>query len=193
MSLLAGLWKRILSLFGQSRQVEAKRAHCESQEMHCSSGTSITGIEMRFGRDESGDRDFYDFKPRCGDEWGGWLGMRYPSLPDVEQSDAIRCTHGRAASGVQVMRGRNERTDWDYFLLKLRCGMGVAAEWTDFVDLPNENRLFRETRSTTCKRGLAASGLRVYRGFQDWGDLDTYEFQLYCAPHAGHSQGKEEL
>lgn len=24
-------------------------------------------------------------------------------------------------------------------------------------------------------------GVRVHRGFQDWGDVDTYEFQLLCA------------
>ena len=72
-------------------------------------------------------------------------------------------------------------------LHRLRCGLGISASWTDFVDLPYENRLFRETRSVTCKRGLVATGLRVYRGFQEWGDLDTYEFQLYCSPSSGTS------
>ena len=44
----------------------------------------------------------------------------------------------------------------------------------------------RETRSATCPAGAAIAGLRVHRGFQDWGDLDTYEFQLFCTtPPAG--------
>ena len=138
---------------------------------------------------------------------------------------------------MQVIRGRDEQKDWDYFLFKcvctcpprrrlpkrplafktraapppraaapppraattrrhppppatrgrLRCGLGISAEWTEFVNLPYENRLFRETRSVTCKRGMVATGLRVYRGFQNWGDLDTYEFQLYCAPSVAAS------
>ncbi|KAL3925039.1 MAG: hypothetical protein SGPRY_003749 [Prymnesium sp.] len=66
---------------------------------------------------------------------------------------------------------------------RLRCGQGISATWTEFVDLPYEERLFRETRSVTCKRGLVATGMRVYRGFQNWGDIDTYELQLFCAPN----------
>lgn len=28
-------------------------------------------------------------------------------------------------------------------------------------------------------------GIRVHRGFQDWGDVDTYEFQLACSGSSG--------
>ena len=35
-------------------------------------------------------------------------------------------------------------------------------------------------RSATCRAGYTVAGLRVTRAFQDWGDLDMYEFQLYC-------------
>ena len=43
----------------------------------------------------------------------------------------------------------------------------------------------RETRSATCAAGQQVGGLRAIRGFQDWGDLDTYEFQLFCVGGAG--------
>ena len=73
------------------------------------------------------------------------------------------------------MRGRNERRDADYFNFKLRCGR----TWSDLpLGLAFEG--LRETRSATCPSGAAIAGLRVHRGFQDWGDLDTYEFQLFC-------------
>jgi len=190
--LIEGLWRALSRLFMRS---SVESAHCESRETHCPSGSVVTGIEVKFGRDEADDRDLYDFKLRCGPIWREWLGMRYPRRPDTEQSDAIRCVDNTVGSGVQVIRGRDNKKDWDYFLFKLRCGLGVSTKWTDITRLPYEGNLdrglgslYRETRSVTCKRGLAVSGLRVYRGFQDWGDLDTYEFQLYCSPPTGSSE-----
>jgi hypothetical protein len=74
------------------------------------------------------------------------------------------------------MRGRNERRDWDYYNFKLRCNkawekhpLGLAFDG------------LKETRSATCPKDSAVAGLRVHRGFQDWGDVDTYEFQLFCS------------
>ena len=31
-----------------------------------------------------------------------------------------------------------------------------------------------------CSNRRAVTGVRVHRGFQDWGSIDTYEFQLQC-------------
>ena len=40
----------------------------------------------------------------------------------------------------------------------------------------------KETRSSSCPMGRAVGGLRVHRGYQDFGSYDTYEFQLQCLP-----------
>lgn len=134
LSLLEGIWRKLVSLFRRHPGVQS--AHCESQETHCPSGSAVTGLEVRFGRDEATDRDLYDFKVRCGPIWREWLGMRYPRHPDEEKSDAIRCVDGTVGSGVQVIRGRDDDKDWDYFLFKLRCGLGIATKWTEFTSLP---------------------------------------------------------
>ena len=76
---------------------------------------------------------------------------------------------GVSVTGIQVMRGRNDRRDQDYFNFRLRC----AKQWGDPLGLAFDG--LRETRSATCPAGAAIAGLRVHRGFQDWGDLDTYE------------------
>jgi hypothetical protein len=73
---------------------------------------------------------------------------------------------------VQVMRGRGDGRD--YYTFKLRCGRA----WREIVGLPFDAP--RETRSATCPRGASVVGVRVHRGFIDWGSVDTYEFQLNC-------------
>ena len=108
LSLIVALWKntigRLLDLFAGNRV--ATTAHCESQETHCPGTAALTGLEVRFGRDEKHDRDQYDFKMRCGPSWRSWMGLKYPSAPDEQRSDAIRCSSGMQASGVQ------ERSAW---------------------------------------------------------------------------------
>ena len=63
---------------------------------------------------------------------------------------------------------------------RLRCGKAWLEQPLGLAFLG-----LRETRSATCPSGAAVAGLRVHRGFQDWGDLDTYEFQLFCTTPAG--------
>ena len=60
------------------------------------------------------------------------------------------------------------------YTFKLRCDK----QWRDVHGLSFE--ALRETRSATCPHGRSVSGIRVHRGFQDWGSVDTYEFQLQC-------------
>ena len=100
------------------------RAHtgevCESKEMRCPADTSVTALQVHFGRDERYDRDFYDFKLRCGTRWQRYLGLRFES-PDKEQEESVLCPGIKPASGIQVLRGRQKHGDKDYYGFKLRC------------------------------------------------------------------------
>lgn len=158
------------------RRGQQRSGHCESKEMRCPAGTKMSGLQVRYARLEEGDRDLYDFRPRCGHLWQQWLGLSFPEGEvDREQVEAGVCVGGASTTGIQVMRGRNERRDLDYYNFKLRCGK-VWAEQP--LGLAFDG--LRETRSATCPASSAIAGLRVHRGFQDWGDVDTYEFQLFC-------------
>ena len=132
----------------------------------------MTGLQVRYGRLEHGDRDLYDFRPRCGESWQPWLGMKFPKEGEADrlQVEAGVCTAGASVTGIQVMRGRDEWADTDYFNFRLRC----AKSWLE-QPLGLAFNGLRETRSATCPSGAAIAGLRVHRGFQDWGDMDTYE------------------
>ena len=67
------------------------RAHtgevCESKEMRCPADTSVTALQVHYGRDDHYDRDFYDFKLRCGTRWQRYLGLRFES-PSVWKSNS---------------------------------------------------------------------------------------------------------
>jgi len=63
--------------------------------------------------------------------------------------------------------------DKDYYGFKLRC-----AQWQPLLGLEYEGH--QETKVATCPKGHVMRGLRVHRGFLDWGDRDSYEFQLLC-------------
>ena len=155
---------------------------CESREMRCPDATKITGLQVRYERQERGDRDYYDFRPRCGSQWMGWLGMTMPEAgaADHSQEEAAICPGMVSVTGVQVMRGRIDWRDQDTYNFKLRCGK----RWADMpLGLAFDG--LRETRSATCPSGGSLAGLRVHRGFQDWGDVDTYEFQCFCAVKPG--------
>jgi hypothetical protein len=54
--------------------------------------------------------------------------------------------------------------DYNY---KLRCGR----DWVDVLGL--SFAALRETRSATCPHARPIGGIRVHRGFQDWGSIDT--------------------
>lgn len=161
---LTGLLAWVLS-WASGRRGQQRNGHCESKEMRCADGTKITGLQVRYARVEASDRDLYDFRPRCGTLWQSWLGMRFPSESDHMQTEGAICPAGSSVTGVQVARGRNERRDWDYYTFKLRCGK----HWGEPLGLPFDG--LRETRSATCPSGSWTAGLRVHRGFQDWGDL----------------------
>ena len=160
---------------GGSRRLRS--AQCETKEVVCGPGELVTGLQVRYARLEKGDRDFYDFRARCGQKWQPWLGLKFDSgAADHTQLEMGVCEAGVAISGVQVMRGRVEFADKDYYNFKLRCGETWAASP---LGLTFDG--FVETRSATCRNGRGLRGLRVHRGFQDWGDVDTYEFQLLCS------------
>jgi hypothetical protein len=99
------------------------------------------------------------------------MGMRFDTK--ASEHGAAVCPAGTALTGLQVMRGRGEGRDMYNF--KLRCDR----EWRSVVGLPFD--ALKETRSATCRRESTVVGVRVHRGFQDWGSIDTYEFQLKCA------------
>ena len=147
--------------------------------MRCKGGVHITGLQVRYARLERGDRDMYDFRARCGASWHGWLGLKLPEsvgkMSDHVQTEAAVCPIDTAMTGVRVMRGRNERRDQDYYNFKLRCNETWAAQP---MGLAFDGK--REEKVATCPNGRSVGGLRVHRGFQDWGDMDTYEFQLFC-------------
>jgi hypothetical protein len=172
----------IASVFAWASSLFGLRPHtgavCESQEMRCPGATSVTALQVHFGRDDQYDRDYYDFKLRCGTAWQRYLGLRFES-PDLEQEETVLCPGVKPASGVQVLRGRNRHGDQDFYGFKLRC----AAAWQPLLGLAFDGH--QETRTSTCPRGRVMRGLRVHRGFQDWGDRDSYEFQLLCEPESG--------
>ena len=82
LSMLAALWKntvgKLFDMLSGARGV--RKAHCESQEIHCPGEAALTGLEVRFGRAEATYRDLYDFKVRCGPSWRSWLGLKFPQV-----------------------------------------------------------------------------------------------------------------
>ena len=112
---LAGLLSWLLAWV--TRGGQQRSGHCESREMRCAVGQKLTGLQVRYARLERGDRDLYDFRPRCGTAWQAWLGLRFPDAgADHMQSEAAICHDaGASVTGVQVMRGRNDRRDQDYY------------------------------------------------------------------------------
>ena len=102
------------------------------------------------------------------------MGLRFDiegSGLEAEHAAGV-CQAGTDMTGVQVMRGRSSGRD--YYTFKLRC----ARKWNEHaLGLPFD--ALRETRSATCPHGRSMSGVRVHRGFQDFGSVDTYEFQVW--------------
>lgn len=155
------------------RQGKQRSGHCETRSMSCPAGLAVTGIGVRSGRNrKSGSRELYDFRLRCGEDGSltDWMGLRFDAKADDHGAGV--CPEGDLLTGVQVMRGRGGGRD--YYNFKLRCNK----LWKSVVGLPFDSP--RETRSATCARGSYVVGVRVHRGYQDWGSLDTYEFQLKC-------------
>ena len=135
---------------------------------------------------KGGSRELYDFRLRVARWSASWLGLRFDIRGRSESAEVAAgvCPDGVSLSGVQVMRGRSEGRD--YYAFKLRC----ARQWRDVIGLPFD--ALKETRSATCPHGRDVGGIRVHRGFQDWGSIDTYEFQLMCLDEADEAHPQHE-
>jgi len=157
-------WTGLLGLsFESTSPVEAKSLHCPSG--------FITGIRIKYGRTRSEDRDLYDFKLKCQNRWTSWSGLFFKS--EVEDK-TWECPSKMYMTGVEVKRGRREWGDKDTYDFKLQCS-GV---WQSFIGMKFGGE--QEHAKTECPAGEGASGLKVFRGFVDWGDKDLYEYELNC-------------
>ena len=78
----------------------------EQRAMHCHSGY-ITGLQVRRGRNNKDDTDFYDFKLKCSSRWGPWSGMAFEENNHKEEK-AFECPMKMHMTGLEVKRGRKE-------------------------------------------------------------------------------------
>lgn len=91
----------------------------------------LTGMQVRasMGRLKGNDRDFYDFKLRCGIRWNiQWMGLRFESMA-TSQTDASVCPGGTPVTGIQVNSVSpfhpSSRASWAYVnSLSLFCPSG---------------------------------------------------------------------
>lgn len=104
-----GLWFG-LQTFGVKVRTE--------KQFECPSGLSMTGLEVKRGRVENGDQDFYDFKLQCGGVWDEWMGMVFKK---EKESKAAECPRGEMAFGVKVSRGFRDNGDMDIYEFELNC------------------------------------------------------------------------
>jgi len=157
-------WTGILGLTFESDQpVEAKSLHCPTG--------FISGIRIKYGRTKQEDRDLYDFKLKCSNRWTSWSGLHFKS--EVEDK-TWECPAKQYMTGIEVKRGRREWGDRDTYDFKLQCS-GV---WQSFIGMKFSGE--QENALTECPSGEGASGIKVFRGFVDWGDKDLYEYELNC-------------
>lgn len=166
--LLAGsaraAWTGALGLtFESNRPVEAKSLFCPIG--------FITGIRVKYGRTREEDRDLYDFKLKCGMRWTSWSGLWFKN--ELEDK-TYECPSKMYVTGMEVKRGRREFGDKDTYDFKLQCS-GV---WQDYMGMKFGGH--QEQAGTECPSGEGTSGLKVFRGFVEWGDKDLYEFELNC-------------
>lgn len=166
--LLAGsaraAWTGALGLtFESNRPVEAKSLFCPIG--------FITGIRVKYGRTREEDRDLYDFKLKCGLRWTSWSGLWFKN--EVEDK-TYECPSKMYVTGMEVKRGRREFGDKDTYDFKLQCS-GV---WQEYMGMKFGGH--QEQAGTECPSGEGTSGLKVFRGFVEWGDKDLYEFELNC-------------
>lgn len=163
-------WTGLLGLAFESDVPVERRA------MHCPNGY-ITGLQVRRGRNEKKDTDYYDFKLKCGSRWGPWSGM---SFDGAREEKAQECPLKMHMTGLEVRQGRAGEHigggDIDTYDFKLQCS-GV---WQPYMGLELHNQ--KSLASKECPSGTMARGWRAYRGFVKRGDRDYYEFDLDCYP-----------
>ena len=157
-------WTGLMGLqFESNRPIETKSLHCPSG--------FITGVRIRYGRTRQEDRDLYDFKLKCGNRWTAWSGLWFKN--EVEDK-TWECPSKMYVTGFEVKRGRNDWSDRDTYDFKLQCS-GV---WQNYMGLKFGG--LQESANKECPAGEGISGLKVYRGFLEWGDKDLYEYDLNC-------------
>lgn len=159
-------WSGILGLPFESDKPVEQRA------MHCHSGY-ITGMQVRRGRNNKDDTDFYDFKLKCGSRWGPWSGMSYEADSHKEEK-SFECPMKMHLTGLEVKQGRKEIGDVDSYDFKFQCS-GI---WQSYLGLSFSSE--KAKASKECPAGMMAYGWRAYRGFVRRGDRDYYEFELNC-------------
>ena len=74
----------------------------EGKTWECPSKMYMTGVEVKRGRREIGDRDTYDFKLQCSGVWQSFMGMKFGGLQEAAQKE---CPTGDGSSGIKVYRG----------------------------------------------------------------------------------------
>jgi len=126
---------------------------------------------VRYGRTKQEDRDLYDFKLKCGNRWTSWSGLFFKS--ELEDK-TMECPSKMYMTGIEVKRGRREIGDKDTYDFKLQCS-GV---WQSFMGMKFSG--YQETANKECAAGEGASGVKVLRGFVEWGDKDLYEYDVNC-------------
>jgi len=157
-------WTGIMGLtFDSNRPIESKSLHCPSG--------FLTGIRVKYGRTRQEDRDLYDFKLKCGNRWTSWSGLWFKN--EVEDK-TMECPSKMYVTGIEVKRGRNDFTDRDTYDFKLQCS-GV---WQSYIGMRSSKE--QEIAAAECPSGEGTSGIKVYRGFVEWGDKDLYEYELNC-------------
>jgi len=157
-------WTGMLGLeFASDRPTETKSLHCPAG--------FITGIRVRYGRTRQEDRDLYDFKLKCGNRWTSWSGLWFKN--EVEDKE-WECPSKMYVTGMEVKRGRREFGDRDTYDFKLQCS-GV---WQSYMGMKFAGH--QEEKHQECPNGEGTSGLKVFRGFIEWGDKDMYEYDLNC-------------
>ena len=157
-------WTGIMGLtFDSNRPIESKALHCPSG--------FLTGIRVKYGRTRQEDRDLYDFKLKCGNRWTAWSGLWFKN--EVEDK-TMECPSKMYVTGIEVKRGRNDFTDRDTYDFKLQCS-GV---WQSYIGMRSSKE--QEIAAAECPSGEGTSGIKVYRGFVEWGDKDLYEYELNC-------------
>jgi hypothetical protein len=157
-------WSGLLGLkFESNRPVETKTLLCPSG--------FITGIRVRYGRTRQEDRDLYDFKLKCGLRWTSWSGLWFKN--EIEDK-TVECPAKMYMTGIEVKRGRSDLRDRDTYDFKLQCS-GV---WQGYMGMKSSSH--QETAAKDCPNGEGSSGLKIFRGFLEWGDKDLYEYELNC-------------
>lgn len=103
------------SWFGMWFSAETRK---EDRRFECPSGLHVTGLEVKRGRIEMGDKDFFDFRLQCGGIWESYLGLRYAGHKETKGKE---CTGGQFAYGMKVTRGFVEKDDKDFYEFEINC------------------------------------------------------------------------